>query len=178
MNKANIPYRHATSAFEVDPSFFLNLGIKVVLCDLDNTLAFYGSSAPTPECRAWVCKMKNAGIEVYICSNGLGKRVAKFGAALNVPCAFFMRKPNPKPLLSLLKEKGWNKEEVILIGDQIQTDVLAGNRAGIKVLLTEPLGKKEPPWTKWNRLFDKPKRRKLNKKGMLISWRVKENEQA
>ena len=82
-----------------------------------------------------------------------------------------MKKPFKGPLVGLMKEKGWKPSEVLLVGDQIQTDVLCGNRAGIRVLLTEPLGTYEPLWTKFNRLFDKPKRKKMFARHWIKEWK-------
>ena len=71
----------------------------------------------------------------------------------------------------LLKPKGWPQEETLLIGDQIVTYVKAGNGAGVRCLLTEPLDSQEPPWTKFNRIFDRPKRKKIKEKGYAKPWK-------
>ena len=47
------------------------------------------------------------------------------------------------------------KEEVIMIGDQVFTDVLGANRFGIKSILVNPINKKEGPFTLIKRPFEK-----------------------
>ena len=170
MTKRNIPTALADSFYEIDVKALKAAGIKVILSDLDNTLVPYGSDSPITRPSELVKKLSENGIQLIICSNGLGKRVRHYAELLGVEAAYFMRKPLAGPLKRLLKEKGLDKKEVILIGDQIQTDVRAGNGAGIRVILTKPLAEYEPIWTKVNRLFEKPKRKKIEANQLAPSW--------
>lgn len=171
MRKKVIPFAHATSLYEVDFSFFHSLGIKTLLLDLDNTLDPYTVSEPTSRALEWAKKAKEEGFDIYILSNNSGKRVGRYASLLGVKARYFMKKPFSGPLIRFLNEAKLKKEEVMLIGDQIQTDVKAGNGAGIRVLLTEPLFHKEPPWTKINRIFDRPKRKKILKHHLCPEWK-------
>ncbi len=170
MLKRWIPFAHANNVYDIPVDFFVKQGVKVLLSDLDNTLITYALAHPTEDCFRFVKELKDHGIELVICSNGLGRRVGPFAEELGVEARCFLRKPFAGPLKRFLKEKGWSKEEVMLVGDQIQTDVLGANGAGIRCLLTEPLGSYEPPWTKFNRLFDKPKRKKILEKHLTPEW--------
>lgn len=169
--KKSLPFAHAKSLFEVPPSFFERIGVKVLLCDLDNTLIPYGSKEPTPELIAYRDVLAEKGIQMVVCSNGRGGRVLEVSQKAGLEARGWMKKPFKGPLVRLMKEKGWKPSEVLLAGDQIQTDVLCGNRAGIRVLLTEPLGAYEPLWTKFNRLFDKPKRKKMFARHWIKEWK-------
>lgn len=171
MRKCRIPFALADSIYEVDVSFYHALGVKVILCDLDNTLVPYGVPEPDEKCFAWKKKLDEEGIRLYLVSNNSGKRVKRFATALGCSYACWMRKPFSGPLKKLLEEQRIDPKEAMLVGDQIMTDITAGNGAGVKTLLTEPLAFHEPPWTKWNRMFDKPKRRKIKKKGLSKPWR-------
>lgn len=171
MNKNSIPFAYANNIYEVDIKFFEDLGIKVILFDLDNTLLPYSSKVLNSEIVDLIEKLKKEFI-IYICSNNKGKRVKEIAKTLGVNASCLMRKPFSGPLKKLIKRNGWKKEETILVGDQIQTDILAGNRAGIKTLLLEPLDPSiEPPWTRFNRLFDKPKRKKMKKLNLLKDYK-------
>lgn len=170
MRKRNIPFAHAKDVFSIPASFYQRLGVKTLLMDLDNTLDPYTVSEPSEQTIAWAKQMLDAGLEIYILSNNSGRRVGHYASLLGVKARYFMRKPFSGPLKKFLKEMNLKPEEVLLIGDQIQTDVLAGNGAGIRVLLTEPLYKVEPPWTKFNRLFDRPKRRKILANHLCPEW--------
>ena len=170
MRKKNIPYAHAKSVYDIPADFYLSHGVKTLLLDLDNTLDPYTVSEPSALALSWARSMRAAGLDIFILSNNSGKRVGKYASLLEVKSRFFMRKPFSGPLKRFLKKEGLDKDEVMLIGDQIQTDVKAGNGAGIRVILTEPLYKVEPPWTKINRIFDRPKRKKILSKHLCPEW--------
>ena len=51
------------------------------------------------------------------------------------------------------------------------TDIKSGNGAHIKTLLTEPIVKEDQWQTRFNRMFDKPVRKRLKKKNLLNDWR-------
>lgn len=175
MLKRFIPFAYEKAIFDIDIMDLSSLGIKTILTDLDNTLITYDDSTPTPKVKELKRKLDEAGIKIIICSNNKGKRVSRFSNLLGVEYESFLRKPFSGPLKKMIKRKGLNKKETIIIGDQIMTDVLCGNASKIRVILTEPLGKKEPPWTKVNRLFDKPIRKRMLKKGLLKSLKEKIN---
>ena len=44
-------------------------------------------------------------------------------------------KPNPFGIETLVKKGGWSLAESILIGDRLETDILAGKRAGVTTVL-------------------------------------------
>ena len=172
MRKKLIPFAYAKSLFEVEPSFFQKFGIKVLFLDLDNTLAPYSVSYPSEECIAMIGRFKDAGLRCFVTSNNTGERVHRFCEALGVECAAMMAKPFSLKLKRLMARENIAPEQAMLIGDQIQTDVKAGNGAKVRTLLLEPLDPNdEPPWTKFNRLFDKPKRKKMAKLGLLKPWK-------
>lgn len=172
MNKKFIPYAYANNIFDVDVNFFKNNGFKVLLFDLDNTLLPYSKKVIEGRTVELINILKKEGLTIYICSNNKGKRVKKIAEVLGVNCSCLMRKPFSGPLKRLIKRENWSKDEVILIGDQIQTDIIAGNKAGIRTLLLEPLDPSiEPPWTRFNRHFDRPKREKMRKENLLIDYK-------
>lgn len=174
MRKRFVPFATAESIYAIDPSFFHNLGVKVILSDLDNTLATVKDKDPTPEAFALAKRLEGEGIRLVIVSNNSGKRVSRFAKALGVEYACWMRKPFGGPLKRYLKKIGIRQDEAILIGDQVITDVAAGNAAGIRTILTEPLNReKDPIWTRFNRIFDNPKRKKIEKEKLAESWERK-----
>ena len=171
MRKRNIPFALSQDIFEIPPEFYLSLGVKAVLVDLDNTLDPYVVSSPQEKTKQWKEKLVGAGLRIVILSNNSGGRVGKYASELGVEARFFMKKPFSGPLKRFLLEEKLSKDEVILVGDQIQTDVKAANGAGVRVILTEPLFHKEPPWTKFNRIFDRPKRKRIKEKHLAPYWK-------
>ncbi len=170
MIKRKIPFAHAKSIYDVDPSFFQKLGVKVVLTDLDNTLDSVHTKTPSDRAKALAETLKAAGIRLIIVSNNTGKRVQEYAKELGVESACWMLKPFSFRIRKFLKKQGIAKEEVILIGDQILTDVMAGNGAKIKTLLCDPLVKEDPPWTRFNRFFERPIRRKQDERHLVKEW--------
>ncbi len=170
MKKKYVPFAHAKSIFDVGEPFFKANGIKVVLCDLDNTLGSVKEKEPSERVFSLVKRMEAWGIRFLICSNNTGGRVGRFASELGIQVASRMMKPLSFRVKAFLKSENINPDEVLLVGDQIMTDVLCANRAGIKSLLTEPISPIDPPWTRFNRIFDKPKRRKLLSEHLVPEW--------
>ena len=171
MWKRFVPFAHAQSIFEIDVSFYKNLGVKFLLVDLDNTLDSYKTELPSKRVVDLKEDLLMDGIEIIITSNNTGKRVTKYARALGVRFMSKVGKPFSKKLLRKLRVLKIRKDEVMLIGDQIVTDISCANGAKIKNVLTEKLVEEDQPTTRFNRLFDNPLRKKLNKKHLLKDWR-------
>jgi len=171
MIKRFIPFAHAKNIYEIEPSFYKKYGIKVIFTDLDNTLDNFKVLEPSKENYELKEKIEALGIKLIILSNNTSDRVSIYAKKLGIIHKSKMRKPFSRKLKAYIKELGVNKDEVVLIGDQIITDTIAGNGAGIKVVFTERLTESEPIWTRINRKFEKPIKKKLIKKKLLIDWR-------
>lgn len=171
MLKRFIPFAHAKSIYEIDPSFYKKLNVKFVLCDLDNTLDSYKQKTPLAKSIELKEKLQAEGIELIIVSNNRGERVRKYSKELKVRHFSSLAKPFAIKLTKVLKRLHINRDEVILIGDQIVTDISCANGAKIKSVLTEKLVKEDQPTTRINRLLDNPLRKRLNKKNLLKDWR-------
>ena len=171
MLKRFIPFAHAQSIFEIDLSFYQKLGIKYVFVDLDNTLDSYKQATPLAKAKKLKEDLECIGIELIIVSNNTGKRVTKYSSELGVKHWSSLAKPFAFRITKIMKRLGINKDEVIMIGDQIVTDISCANGAKIKSVLTEKLVPEDQPTTRFNRLFDNPLRRKLKRKNLLKDWR-------
>lgn len=166
MRKIFIPTYQIKTIYDLEPSRLKELGIEVVLSDLDNTLASFRCKDAEEKTIALVNKLKDNGIAFYIASNNTSKRVQRFASTLGIKALSGLQKPLSRRLKRLLDVEGFDKSKTVLVGDQIMTDVIAGNGAGIRTILTEKLVPEDPPWTKFNRIFEKGKRKAINKKGL------------
>ena len=171
MCKVYTPYAHAKSIFEIEIDFYKKHGIKTVLSDLDNTLDSYKSKTPSANVVAFKEVLKENGIELFIISNNTGKRVKLYADTLGVRYASAVGKPFAKKLLRKLHEAQIDPKTAVMIGDQTTTDIASANRARILSILTDKIVKEDQPTTHFNRLFDRPIRRHLRRKGKLIDWR-------
>lgn len=171
MNKKAIPFAIASSVYEIPFSFYKENGIKHILLDLDNTLACYKDKLPSEKAKKLIQSLKENGYEVAIASNNTNKRVLEFAKELGIPAYCALRKPFSGPLKSLMRKEGFSKEDTVLIGDQILTDVYAANGAGVRAILCKPLTELDPLWTRVNRFFSKKKMKQLYQEPYKKLWR-------
>ena len=127
------------SVFELTPQWLIEHNIAFLLLDLDNTMAKYSEEIPSQRLFMWISHLKQGGIEPFILSNNRGKRPEIFAQALGLEYIGHAGKPRTKRLLELLADKGILPENAAIAGDQIFTDILCGNRAGIRSILVEPI---------------------------------------
>jgi len=171
MNKRLVPFARAKSIYDIPLTFYKENGIKIILADLDNTL----DSAKTllPSKRACTLKenLEKEGIRIAIASNNTSKRVYCYAKELGVKAYCGLCKPFSWKLKKLTKKEKFNLNEVVFIGDQLMTDAKASSGAKIRFILVEPLTKEEPLRTKFNRLFEKRPRRKLDQVPYVTMWR-------
>ncbi len=64
-------------------------------------------------------------------------------------------KPLTRGINEALKRYDLEKSEAVLVGDQLMTDVMAANNAGIRSILVKPLVDSDAWNTKINRFFEK-----------------------
>lgn len=164
-------FAHAKSIFEVDIEFFKKHNVKTLLMDLDNTLDSYRLYTPTDRSKEFIQKLIDNNITPYIISNNRGKRVSSYANALGIEYMHSSAKPFGFKMKRLIKEKGWNVEELMMVGDQMLTDAGMANSANIRFILTDKIVKEDQWTTHFNRLFDRPMRKHYTKKGEIIDWR-------
>lgn len=168
-----VPFVHAQSLYEIDPEFFKSNGVSELFVDLDNTLDSYKLRKPSQNAIDLKNKFKEAGINLTIISNNRFERVKEYADALGVKFMWSSGKPFPWKINKYIKANGLKKENIMVVGDQLMTDVLAGNRAKIRTVLTEKIVKEDQPTTRFNRIFDRPIRSFLRKRNLLVDWRDK-----
>ena len=141
-------------------------GIKLLLCDIDNTLVSYDEKHPSPSVIAFIDRVKSSGIEVALCSNATKERATRFSKDLNVSTTYyFSMKPLPKNFIQAMKKHNLKANQVAIIGDQMFTDILGGNLAGLYTILTAPIAVKDRGVTKINRFFENIVYKVLEHKG-------------
>lgn len=134
-----IPYRMVRNIYEIKPEDLKVDAIRLLLVDLDNTMAPYHEHAPSSMLKAWVDSMKEAGIEIFILSNNRGPRPSIFAKALGVEYASRAKKPSTKVLNRVVDRKRLAREQVMLVGDQIYTDMLCAARAYVRGICVKPI---------------------------------------
>ncbi|HYK73077.1 MAG TPA: YqeG family HAD IIIA-type phosphatase [Pseudoneobacillus sp.] len=164
-----MPNQHVKSIFQITPDSLKEKGIKGIITDLDNTLVEWDRPLATPKLVNWFEDMKKSNIAITIVSNNKELRVKAFSDPLNIPFIYEARKPLRRAFYRALQQMGLQKQETVVIGDQLLTDVLGGNRGGFHTILVVPVAKTDGFITKFNRQVERRILNWFRKKGM-INW--------
>ncbi|AIE60821.1 YqeG family HAD IIIA-type phosphatase [Bacillus methanolicus] len=169
MLKHFLPDQHVKSIFEITPESLKEKGVKGIITDLDNTLVEWDRPSATPKLIEWFDNMRKNNISVTIVSNNNEKRVKLFADPLNIPFIYKARKPMGRAFEKALAQMGLEKEETVVIGDQLLTDVLGGNRSGFYTILVVPVASTDGFFTRFNRKVERIILSWFRKKG-LLTW--------
>ena len=140
MSFSPIPDLCVPDIFHVTPELLRKKGITLLCLDLDNTLSPYSEHLPPARVLAWMKELKEAGVALYMISNNKsGARAKRYADACDMPYVARAGKPNPKAVHEAMEQMGKTKGETALMGDQIFTDGLAANRAGVLSIVIRPI---------------------------------------
>ena len=156
-----IPDMYKKSIFDINYPLLKSKGIKCLIFDLDNTLALIDDEV----CPDKVKELKK-DFKVLIISNNTKKRLKPYKEELDIDAVSFAMKPLTKGLRQIVKKYKLEKNEMVMIGDQIPTDILSGKRFKIMTILVEPLAKKDLKITSLNRIIEKRLIKKYEKRGL------------
>lgn len=132
-------------------------GAKAVLLDVDNTLTTHDAPDLTEAVKAWLAQMQAEGFRLLIVSNNSAERVAPFAEKIGLPFYAHARKPLPFGFRAAAKQAGVHRKQCVVIGDQIFTDILGANLAGIPCILLEPIRfETEQKFIVFKRKIEKP----------------------
>lgn len=126
--------------------------IKLLILDVDNTLIDYYKNL-SENIIKWTKEMKGQGIKLYILSNTNNEqKVEKVAQTLHIPYKHFAMKPLKRGFKYIQKETNIKPENIAVVGDQIFTDVLGGNRSKMFTILVDPIDAQKDYWyTAWKR---------------------------
>ena len=127
----------------IDPGMLREQGVRAVLLDLDNTIVSYHEDRADDAVAGWVRALGAAGIQTLILSNNHAPRVRRIAEGLGVAFISDAKKPLHAGFLRALKVLGVRADEALVVGDQLFTDVVGGNRLGLRTALVRPIGKAE-----------------------------------
>lgn len=145
-------------------------GYKAILTDLDNTLIAWNDKHLTERALVWIDGLQSNDIPVIVISNNTKNRVHLATQQLDSPVIASAKKPFKFGLKRALRLVGVPKSEVLLVGDQMITDVIGANRIGIDVALVKPLVQSDAWNTKLNRYIESKILNYLMKKNPEMKW--------
>jgi len=156
-----IPDMYQKSIYTVDYQKLIDNGVKCVLFDLDNTLVPYHVKHANEQIRELFNSLREKGLKVIIFSNSPKKRVNVFKDELAVDCLPNAGKPSKRGFEIIMNKYKYNITELAIIGDQMMTDIIGGNKVGITTVLVTPVSPKDPFWTKPGRSRERRIMKKL-----------------
>ena len=119
------------------------MGAKVIALDADNTSSFDLTTTPIPGAEAWVNARKAEGFSVVLLSNAKASRAKILANQYDIPAIGFSAKPFPVGGIRLLLKYRCKPSDVVMIGDQLITDILGANILGFKSIYTKPYEKEK-----------------------------------
>lgn len=158
------PDYYFVSVTEITPEFLQREAIEGLIIDLDNTLGPWQSETLPSESEGWLDRIRDAGCRVVLVSNAGQARGRRVEKNLDIRVVAPAGKPLGRGYAAAAKLLSLPKEKIAAVGDQIYTDVLGGNRFGVRTILVEPYGKREFPATKIMRLLEKPVRGRIKRR--------------
>lgn len=148
---------------EIKIDFLQKNKIKALILDVDNTLIDYHKNL-SKDVQDWVKYLKGQGMKLYILSNSNDeKKVSQLAEKLKIPYAYFAKKPLKTGFKKVQKELKEKEEQIAVIGDQIFTDIIGGNRSHMFTILVEPIHAKDFWYTAWKRPIENRIKKKITK---------------
>lgn len=137
------PKMYVPSVLDINPEYLYNKGIRCVLFDLDNTVVPRDKDDLAPEVSGWINSLREKGIMACIISNNGPERIRRVSGMKDIPAVYRAVKPLRHPFLKAMRMMGASREETAVVGDQVFTDILGGNRLGLYTILVVPMPGKE-----------------------------------
>lgn len=145
------PNSYFKSVDKISKEFLKSNQINALILDVDNTLIDYYKNISI-QVKQWVKNLKEDGIKLYILSNTNHKeKVEKVAKTLDIPYEMFAKKPFKAGFLKVQKELKEKNENIGVVGDQIFTDIIGGNKCKMFTILVDPVTKKDYWYTAWKR---------------------------
>ncbi|WP_027365582.1 YqeG family HAD IIIA-type phosphatase [Desulfotruncus alcoholivorax] len=137
------PHMYVPSILDVDPLELKKRGIKALLMDLDNTIVPRDREEFSQEVVMWLKRLREHGLKLCVVSNNGTARVNKLVAPFNIPYVVRAVKPMRQAFTKGMDILGVKHSETAVVGDQIFTDILGGNRLGLFTILVVPMSGRE-----------------------------------
>ena len=143
------------SLTDVSVEFLKQRKIRLLMLDFDNTIVPYTTNVPTAEMASWLSQMAASDIQVCVVSNSKRDRVKIFCEKYGIACITHAAKPFTKGIRQCLAQFETEPEFAAIVGDQIYTDTLGGNLAGVTTILVKAIDNHNF-WLKARHVLEKP----------------------
>ena len=150
------PDRYVASVDRIDLDALWAQGVRLILVDRDNTLVPRSDRVAPPEVAAWLADARERGFDLCMVSNNwhFGE-VERTAGELGLRARGFCCKPLPFALVRERRAAGLSARAVVMVGDQLFTDMWAGKLAGARTILVRPQCTKDMWYTYVFRVFER-----------------------
>ena len=151
------PTRYVSRVERIDLDALWASGKRAIMLDRDNTLVPRDRKAAPDSVAAWLSHAHELGFSLYIVSNNWHRdQVQRSADELKIEHIIaFACKPLPFAIHSAMKTMGVDPHEAVMVGDQLYTDVWAGNFAGVDSILVKPQTHVDLWYTQIFRIFER-----------------------
>ena len=150
-----LPKKAFNSIFDIPLVQLYTFGIRGIIFDLDNTLTEWNNPELSKETISWLEKAKKIGFKMCFVSNNSDHRVKEIADRVDIPFIARAKKPRRRSFRKAMALMDTKPEHTAVVGDQIFTDILGGNRLGLFTVLVSPISRKEFIGTRLVRILEK-----------------------
>lgn len=165
----SMPTLGADKVTDITPEILHKMGVSSIILDVDNTLSAPGKQTPYPGTIEWVQRMLKNNFQIIILSNNFKRRVSPFAAKYYLDSLSLGCKPLPFSYFAAMRRLHSSRHNTVVIGDQVFTDIVGANLAGLRSILLTP----QTPESKRSFVYRRSKenrvREYLRKNGLYIS---------
>lgn len=135
-----LPWKVTDSIYDLTGESLQAAGLRLLLADLDNTLIPYDRKEPDEALRRWLTDLNAHGVALFLLSNSRkATRAPNFARAFGIDYLCHAGKPKVGGYRTAMERCGVTAGECAMVGDQIFTDILGANRAGVRSILVKPI---------------------------------------
>lgn len=161
-----VPDIYQKDIFSINYDKLKKDGIRLLLFDLDNTIAPFNKKEADISVKELFTELKSKGFIVSIFSNSPKLRCMRFAEDLEIEYVYGAMKPKPDKFLKTLKKYKVEVDEAAIIGDQLLTDIKGGNNVGIITIFLDPYSSYDPIWTRIARRKERRIKNRLRELGL------------
>lgn len=135
------PRMAVRSIYDIPLSFLETNGIDSLILDVDNTLVPWNEPEPSIQLVRFIRTAQTRKMRVLLLSNNRKARVEDFARKLGTGVLTMAKAGKPKrgAFVKAAEMLRVPKGNCCVVGDQLFTDIMGGNRAGMYTILVNPI---------------------------------------
>lgn len=149
------PSELISSTYRIDFERLYAEGYRGIIFDIDNTLVPHGAPADARAIRLFE-RLREIGFSCCLVSNNKRPRVELFNRDVNVHIVWLAHKPLSGGYRRAMELMGTSRENTLVVGDQIFTDLWGGSFMGLKTIMVLPINPREEIQIVLKRFLERP----------------------